>query len=85
MTFLVDGLRVEPGPLKIANQRKDFQRLTSFLQDQDLPVRVALEATADFHRAIAHWLLRHGFEVHLASSIAGARVREVLLQLLGQA
>ena len=64
--------------LKIANQRKDFQRLTAFLQDQDLPVRVALEATADFHRAIAHWLLRHGFEVHLASSIAGARVREVL-------
>ena len=64
--------------LKIANQRKDFQRLTAFLQDQDLPVRIALEATADFHRSIAHWLLRHGFEVHLASSIAGARVREVL-------
>ena len=41
-------------------------------------MRVALEATADFHRAIAHWLLRHGFEVHLASSVAAARVREVL-------
>ena len=64
--------------LRVANQRKDFQRLTAFLQDQGLPVRVALEATADFHRPLAHWLLRHGFEVHLASSVAGARVREVL-------
>ena len=52
--------------------------MTVFLQEQNLPVRVALEATADFHRAIAHWLLRHGFEVHLASSVASARVREVL-------
>lgn len=63
---------------RVANQQQDFQRLTVFLQEQNLPVRVALEATADFHRAIAHWLLRHGFEVHLASSVASARVREVL-------
>ena len=63
---------------RVANQRQDFERLTAFLQDQGLPVRVALEATADFHRPLAHWLLRHGFEVHLASSVAGARVREVL-------
>ena len=64
--------------LRVSNQRKDFERLTAFLQDQGLPVRVALEATADFHRPLAHWLLRHGLEVHLASSVAGARVREVL-------
>ena len=63
---------------KIANRRDDFERLTGFLAEQDLPVRVALEATADFHRSIAHWLLRHGFEVHLASSVSSARVREVL-------
>ena len=63
---------------RVANQRQDFERLTAFLQEQELPVRVALEATADFHRSIAHWLLRHGFQVHLASSVACARVREVL-------
>ena len=63
---------------RVANQQQDFQSLTVFLQEQNLPVRVSLEATADFHRAIAHWLLRHGFEVHLASSVASARVREVL-------
>ena len=63
---------------RVVNRREDFERLTAFLQDQGLPVRVALEATADFHRSIAYWLLSHGFEVHLASSVAGARVREVL-------
>ena len=67
-----------PRAFKVANQQQDFQRLTAFLQEQNLPVRVALEATADFHRSIAHWLLGHGFEVHLASSVASARVREVL-------
>ena len=63
---------------KVANQGKELQRLTTFLHDQGLPVRVAPEATADFHRPIAHWLLRHGFQVHLASSVASARMREVL-------
>jgi len=63
---------------RVGNQRREFERLTAFLHDQELPVKVALEATADFHRALAHWLLRHGIEVHLASSVAGARVREVL-------
>ena len=41
-------------------------------------MRVAPEATADFHRPIAHWLLRKGFEVIVASSITGAWVKEVL-------
>ena len=63
---------------RVANRREDFERLTAFLVEQGLPVRVALEATSDFHRCIAHWLLRHGCEVHLASSVACARVREVL-------
>lgn len=63
---------------RFANRREGFERLTAFLVEQGLPVRVALEATADFHRYIAHWLLRHGCEVYLASSVACARVREVL-------
>jgi transposase len=60
------------------NQKDDFQQLTDFLTQHDLPVRVALEPTADFHRPLAHWLLRSGFEVHLVSSLACARVREAI-------
>jgi transposase len=37
-----------------------------------------LEPTADFHRPIAYALARAGFEVHLASSLACARVRDAL-------
>ena len=63
---------------KVANQHAEFVRLTEFLLQQGLPVRVALEATGDYHRSLAYWLQRHGIEVHLASSVAAARVRDAL-------
>jgi len=63
---------------RVPNNRSEFERLTSFLLEQGLPVRAALEPTADFHRLIAHWLLRYGVEVHLVSSLACARVQEAL-------
>jgi len=63
---------------RVPTTYEEFQRLTAFLHDQGLPVRAALEPTADFHRPIAHWLSRHQVEVHLASSLACARVREAL-------
>lgn len=64
--------------LKVPSRRPEFERLTTFLKDQGLPVRAALEPTADFHRALAHWLGSNGIEVHLASSVACARVREAM-------
>lgn len=63
---------------RVPNVRDEFERLTSFLLGEHMPVRAALEPTADFHRLIAHWLHRHGIEVHLASSLACARVREAM-------
>lgn len=63
---------------KVANQREEHLKLCAFLHAQDLPVTVALEATADFHRPIAYALAESGFMVHLASSLACARVREAL-------
>lgn len=43
-----------------------------------MPVRVALEATGDYHRTLAYRLQREGFEVCLVSSVAGARYREAV-------
>ena len=63
---------------RVPNTRQGFGKLCAFLQRQRLPVRVALEATADFHRPIAYALAEAGFEVHLASSLACARIREAL-------
>jgi hypothetical protein len=63
--------------MRVLNREADFQQLTQFLLDQGLPVTAAVEPTGDYHRLLAHWLLRHGVPVHLASSLACARVRTV--------
>ncbi|HEX7341322.1 MAG TPA: IS110 family transposase [Rhodanobacteraceae bacterium] len=63
---------------RMANTRDDHQRLVDFLRNRPAPVRVALEATGDYHRTLAYRLLQEGFEVCLVSSIAAARYREAV-------
>jgi transposase len=63
---------------KVANTKAEHLKLSAFLKQQGHEVVVALEATADFHRAIAYHLAESGFTVHLASSVACARVREAM-------
>ena len=64
--------------LKVPSQRDEFESLTTYLFEQGLEVRAALEPTGDYHRALAYWLASKGVEVHLASSLACARVREAI-------
>lgn len=63
---------------KIQNSHSGHEDLTLFLSSQKQRVRAALEPTADYHRTIAYNLAESGVEVHLASSLACARVREAL-------
>lgn len=63
---------------RVANSFEDFAKLTALLKSQGVPVRAALEPTADYHRCIANWLLQHGVDVHMVSSLACSRVREAL-------
>ncbi|WP_092850690.1 IS110 family transposase [Modicisalibacter xianhensis] len=64
--------------LKIPNTRIGHDDLIRFLKQQKAPVLAVLESTADFHRPLAYRLAQAGIPVHLASSLAGARVREAL-------
>lgn len=64
--------------LTVRNTLEDFQRLIAILSDYDLPVRVAFEATGNYHRALAHHLGQANFELKLVSSVALARTREAL-------
>ena len=64
--------------LTVLNQLDDFKRLIATLASYDLPVRVAFEATGNYHRAIAYHLATAGFEVKLVSSVSLARTREAL-------
>ena len=64
--------------LTILNTRADFDRLTNTLKEHERPVRIAFEATGNYHRALAFHLTRAGFETKLVSSVALARTREAL-------
>lgn len=63
---------------RFAHQRDDYDRLAAYLHATPQPCRIALEATADYHRTLAYRLLAEGFDVVLVSSVAGARLREAV-------
>jgi transposase len=62
--------------LKITSPLADFQQLAAFLHDCGSPCLIGFEATGDYHRPLAHFLHRQGFQLCLISSIAVARTRE---------
>lgn len=64
--------------LTVLNRLDDFNRLVVALTDYACPVRVAFEATGNYHRALAYRLGTAGFEVKLVSSVTLARTREAL-------
>jgi transposase len=58
---------------RFANRRADFDQFVLLLRRQAGQVRIALEPTGDYHRALAYRLVTEGFEVCLISSLASAR------------
>ena len=64
--------------LTILNTRAELDRLAALLTEYDRPVRVAFEATGNYHRALAYHLTAAGFETKLVSSVGLTRTREAL-------
>lgn len=64
--------------LTVLNELADVNRLVTALKEYGRPVRVASEATGNYHRALAYHLATADFEVKLVSSVALARTREAL-------
>ena len=54
--------------LTVLNQLTAFNRFIAALKEYGRPVRVAFEATGNYHRALAYHLTTAGFEVRLVSS-----------------
>jgi transposase len=65
--------------LTIQSTRGNYDRLTTLLTDYRRPIRIAFEATGNYHRVLAHHLGQAGFELKLVSSVALARTREALI------
>lgn len=64
--------------LIVRNNLEDFHKLKTLLDETGKPVICGIEATGNYHRAIAFFLQKSGFKVVLISSISLARTREAL-------
>ena len=57
--------------LRMANNLEDFDQVAAYLRSLKSPVLIGFEATGNYHRPLAYFLHRQGFE--LADSYSGAR------------
>ncbi|MGH9625339.1 MAG: IS110 family transposase [Bryobacteraceae bacterium] len=64
--------------LILLNTAVEFRRFADYLHSLKLPVRVGFEATGNYHRALAHFLISEGFHLELVPSLAVARTREAM-------
>ncbi len=64
--------------LKVANAMESYQSLITLLHGFNLPCRIGLEATGNYHRPLAYHLQVAGFKIDLIASLAAARTREAM-------
>jgi len=64
--------------LVLLNTAVEFRRLADYLHSLHMPVHIVFEATGNYHRPLAHFLLSQGFQLDLIPSLAVARTREAM-------
>jgi hypothetical protein len=64
--------------LVLPNSAVEFRRFSDYLHSLHQPVRIGFEATGNYHRPLAHFLLSEGFHLELIPSLAVARTREAM-------
>ena len=64
--------------LRLANNLEDFAQLAGYLRSLKSAVLIGFEATGNYHRPLAYFLHRQGFELRLISTLALARTREAM-------
>jgi transposase len=64
--------------LRLGNSRGDFEHLADYLRGLKSSVLVGFEATGNYHRPLAYFLHRQGFELQLIPTLALARTREAM-------
>jgi hypothetical protein len=64
--------------LRLANSLEDFEHLADYLGRLKGSVLVGFEATGNYHRPLAYFLHRQGFELRLIPTLALARTREAM-------
>jgi len=75
---------VEPPPparrrrFRVANTLPEYQQLATYLRQLATRVLVGFEATSNYHRTLAYFLHRQGFDLRLIPTLALARTREAM-------
>jgi transposase len=64
--------------LRLANKLEDFEQLAGYLRSLRSAVLIGFEATGNYHRPLAYFLHRQGFELRLIPTLALARTREAM-------
>ena len=64
--------------LVLPNTAVEFRRFADYLHGLKHAVRVGFEATGNYHRPLAHFLMGEGFHLELVPSLAVARTREAM-------
>jgi transposase len=64
--------------LRLANNLEDFEQLAGYLRSLKSAVLIGFEATGNYHRPLAYFLHRQGFELRLIPTLALARTREAM-------
>jgi hypothetical protein len=70
-----DGARKK---LTVTNDLQGYRELGHYLKKLKVPCKVGFEATGNYHRTLAYYLLEQGFDLELISSVAAARTREAM-------
>ena len=63
---------------RVANTLLEYQRLAMYLRQLATRVLVGFEATSNYHRTLAYFLHRQGFDLRLIPTLALARTREAM-------
>jgi len=56
----------------------DYESLADYLRKIGTPALIGFEATGNYHRPLAYFLQRQGFELRLVPTLALARTREAM-------
>lgn len=63
---------------RIGNNMQKYEKFSAYLKKFNMPVKVGLEPTENYHRPFAYFLKKQNFEVQHISSFAMAKTRQAL-------
>ena len=67
-------------PTATGEQSRDFEQLAGYLRSLKSPVLIGFEATGNYHRPLAYFLHRQGFELRLILGIDCGRYSKLRIR-----